>query len=85
MSVATTLPEPPPTSTYSSCNLLFKFLKHRPSVATCRIFTESLLRCSYSGAQQKITVKLPVTLNKFVDASDMDSTTFFNRWKVLGK
>ena len=43
-----------------------------------------VVACSYSGAQQKIAVKLPVTVNKFIEPSEMDSTTFFNRWKILG-
>ncbi|OWF50679.1 AP-2 complex subunit alpha-2-like [Mizuhopecten yessoensis] len=37
----------------------------------------------YSGATQRINLKLPVMLNKFIDAAEMDSTTFFTRWKAL--
>lgn len=30
-----------------------------------------------------ITLNLPVTLNKFIEAAIMDQNTFFQRWKVL--
>lgn len=39
----------------------------------------------YSGAQQKINLKLPVMLNKFIESAEMDSATFFSRWKALSQ
>jgi len=39
----------------------------------------------YSGAQQKITLKLPVVLNKYITPAEMDATTFFTRWKALSR
>ncbi|XP_074660893.1 AP-2 complex subunit alpha-2-like [Tubulanus polymorphus] len=41
------------------------------------------LKFMYSGAQQNITVRLPLTINKFVQSTQMNSTTFFQRWKQL--
>lgn len=37
----------------------------------------------YSGAQQKIALKMPVVLNKYISPTEMDASTFFNRWKAL--
>ncbi|KAK2140970.1 hypothetical protein LSH36_1192g00039 [Paralvinella palmiformis] len=37
----------------------------------------------YLGVQQKISSKLPVTINKFIEPTDMDAQTFFMRWKIL--
>ncbi|KAL4224513.1 AP-2 complex subunit alpha-2 [Mactra antiquata] len=37
----------------------------------------------YCGAQQKIALKLPVVLNKYITPAEMDSSTFFTRWKAL--
>ncbi|CAG7726418.1 unnamed protein product [Allacma fusca] len=38
----------------------------------------------YNNVQQKLNLKLPVTINKFFEASDMNGETFFARWKNLG-
>ncbi|KAK3596673.1 hypothetical protein CHS0354_038905 [Potamilus streckersoni] len=51
-------------------------------------FTEApvfTIQYLYSGTQQKITLKLPVTVNKFLEASQMDSSIFFQRWKALSQ
>ncbi|XP_067849723.1 AP-2 complex subunit alpha-2 isoform X2 [Heptranchias perlo] len=37
----------------------------------------------YGGALQNISVKLPITLNKFFQPTDMSSEDFFRRWKQL--
>ncbi|GAB0202148.1 AP-2 complex subunit alpha-2 [Grus japonensis] len=41
------------------------------------------LRFRYGGAPQSLTLKLPVTLNKFFQASEMGAQDFFQRWKQL--
>lgn len=38
----------------------------------------------YNGAQQKLNVKLPITVNKFFEPTEMNSESFFARWKNLG-
>ncbi|XP_072321185.1 AP-2 complex subunit alpha-2-like isoform X2 [Eucyclogobius newberryi] len=38
----------------------------------------------YGGELQNIAVKLPVTLNKFFQPTEMTSQDFFQRWKQLG-
>nr|XP_023654298.1 AP-2 complex subunit alpha-2-like isoform X2 [Paramormyrops kingsleyae] len=37
----------------------------------------------YGGAQQNLTLKLPVTINKFFQPTEMSSQDFFQRWKQL--
>ncbi len=41
--------------------------------------------CRYTGVQQKVTIKLPVMVNKFMEAAEMDGQTFFSRWKLLSQ
>lgn len=38
----------------------------------------------YGGTLQSIAVKLPITLNKFFQPTEMTSQEFFQRWKQLG-
>ncbi|XP_062327028.1 AP-2 complex subunit alpha-2 isoform X1 [Osmerus eperlanus] len=38
----------------------------------------------YGGTLQKMAVKLPITLNKFLQPTEMVSQDFFQRWKQLG-
>lgn len=38
-----------------------------------------------SGLQQRISLELPVTLNKFFEPTVMNSEAFFGRWKNLNK
>ncbi|XP_045564179.1 AP-2 complex subunit alpha-2 isoform X3 [Salmo salar] len=38
----------------------------------------------YGGTLQNIAVKLPITLNKFFQPTEMTSQDFFQRWKQLG-
>ncbi|XP_062868759.1 AP-2 complex subunit alpha-2-like isoform X3 [Trichomycterus rosablanca] len=38
----------------------------------------------YGGSMQSISVRLPVTLNKFFQPTEMKSQEFFQRWKQLG-
>lgn len=38
----------------------------------------------YSGIAQKITMKFPLTLNKFFEPTEMNADSFFGRWKNLG-
>jgi AP-2 complex subunit alpha len=39
----------------------------------------------YGGALQNITLKLPVTINKFFQPTEMAATDFFQRWKQLSQ
>ena len=39
----------------------------------------------YSGVQQKLHLKLPVTPNKFIEPTEMNSEAFFARWKNLSR
>jgi len=43
------------------------------------------LNCSfmYTGVPQRISCRLPLMLNKFIEGTEMDTGTFFNRWKIL--
>lgn len=38
----------------------------------------------YNGVMQKVTLKLPLTLNKFFEPTEMNGESFFARWKNLG-
>lgn len=38
----------------------------------------------YNAVPQKITIKLPLTLNKFFEPTEMNGESFFARWKNLG-
>ncbi|CAG9759881.1 unnamed protein product [Ceutorhynchus assimilis] len=38
----------------------------------------------YNGVPQKISIKLPLTLNKFFEPTEMNGESFFARWKNLG-
>uniref|UniRef100_A0A1B0BC94 AP-2 complex subunit alpha n=1 Tax=Glossina palpalis gambiensis TaxID=67801 RepID=A0A1B0BC94_9MUSC len=37
----------------------------------------------YNGAQQKFNIKLPLTINKFFEPTEMNADSFFARWKNL--
>lgn len=37
----------------------------------------------YGGAPQALTLKLPVTINKFFQPTEMAAQDFFQRWKQL--
>lgn len=39
----------------------------------------------YNGVPQNVSIKLPVTLNKFFEPTEMNSESFFARWKNLGR
>ena len=39
----------------------------------------------YGGTFQNVSVKLPITLNKFFQPTEMASQDFFQRWKQLSK
>uniref|UniRef100_A0A8C8VIH4 AP-2 complex subunit alpha n=1 Tax=Pelusios castaneus TaxID=367368 RepID=A0A8C8VIH4_9SAUR len=43
------------------------------------------IKFRYGGALQNITLKLPITLNKFFQATEMLSQDFFQRWKQLSQ
>ncbi|KAL1493069.1 hypothetical protein ABEB36_011204 [Hypothenemus hampei] len=38
----------------------------------------------YNGVPQKVIVRLPLTLNKFFEPTEMNGESFFARWKNLG-
>jgi AP-2 complex subunit alpha len=43
------------------------------------------MRISYlAGALQALTVKLPVTIHKFMDSAELSADDFFRRWKQIG-
>ncbi|KAK5156833.1 hypothetical protein LTR04_005528 [Oleoguttula sp. CCFEE 6159] len=43
------------------------------------------IRISYlAGALQALTLQLPVTLHKYMDAADLSADNFFKRWKQIG-
>lgn len=42
-----------------------------------------VVQFTYSGCPQRISVKLPITLNKFFEPTVMNSEAFFTRWKNL--
>nr|XP_056719886.1 AP-2 complex subunit alpha-1 isoform X2 [Euleptes europaea] len=49
-------------------------------------FTETPLiniKFRYGGTLQNLTLKLPITVNKFFQATEMQSQDFFQRWKQL--
>ena len=37
----------------------------------------------YNGVQQRLSLKLPLTINKFFEPTEMNSEAFFARWKNL--
>ncbi|CAF1003348.1 unnamed protein product [Brachionus calyciflorus] len=43
-----------------------------------------LVQFSCNGTQSRFELNLPIFLNKFFDPAQMDSQTFFSRWKNLG-
>jgi AP-2 complex subunit alpha len=43
------------------------------------------MRISYlAGALQAVTIKLPVTIHKFMDPTELSGDDFFKRWKQIG-
>lgn len=51
-----------------------------------KIFEKSpTIRVSYlAGALQALTLKLPVTIHKFMDPAELSAEDFFKRWKQIG-
>lgn len=51
-----------------------------------KVFEKSpTIRVSYlAGALQAITLKLPVTIHKFMDTTELAGEDFFKRWKQIG-
>jgi AP-2 complex subunit alpha len=51
-----------------------------------RVFEKSpTIRISYlAGALQALTLKLPVTIHKFMDPAELTAEDFFKRWKQIG-
>ncbi|KAK5998086.1 AP-2 complex subunit alpha-2 [Cladobotryum mycophilum] len=51
-----------------------------------KVFEKSpTIRVSYlAGALQALTLKLPVTIHKFMDAAELTAEDFFKRWKQIG-
>ena len=51
-----------------------------------RVFDKSpTIRISYlAGALQALTLKLPVTIHKFMDPAELSAEDFFKRWKQIG-
>ncbi|XP_038595524.1 AP-2 complex subunit alpha-2 isoform X3 [Micropterus salmoides] len=43
------------------------------------------IKFRYGGALQNLTLKLPVTINKFFQPTEMSSHDFFQRWKQLSQ
>uniref|UniRef100_A0A6B2EK83 AP-2 complex subunit alpha n=1 Tax=Phlebotomus kandelakii TaxID=1109342 RepID=A0A6B2EK83_9DIPT len=42
------------------------------------------LSFKHNGVHQKVNIKLPLTLNKFFEPTEMNGESFFARWKNLG-
>ncbi|BFZ05316.1 hypothetical protein BsWGS_08355 [Bradybaena similaris] len=40
---------------------------------------------TYAGKPQRLSLKLPVIINKFLEPADMNSEAFFTRWKALSQ
>jgi AP-2 complex subunit alpha len=51
-----------------------------------KVFDKSpTIRISYlAGALQALTLKLPVTIHKFMDPAELSADDFFKRWKQIG-
>jgi AP-2 complex subunit alpha len=51
-----------------------------------QVFDKSpTMRISYlAGALQALTLKLPVTIHKFMDPAELSADDFFKRWKQIG-
>lgn len=51
-----------------------------------KVFEKSpTMRVSYlAGALQAVTLKLPITIHKFMDPADLSAEDFFKRWKQIG-
>ncbi|KAB5583727.1 adaptin N terminal region-domain-containing protein [Coniochaeta sp. 2T2.1] len=51
-----------------------------------QVFEKSpTMRISYlAGALQALTIKLPVTIHKFMDSAELTADDFFKRWKQIG-
>jgi AP-2 complex subunit alpha len=51
-----------------------------------KVFDKSpTIRISYlAGALQALTLKLPVTIHKFMDPAELSAEDFFKRWKQIG-
>jgi AP-2 complex subunit alpha len=51
-----------------------------------KVFDKSpTIRISYlAGALQAVTLKLPVTIHKFMEPAELSSEDFFKRWKQIG-
>lgn len=55
-------------------------------VLVTRMKTKIYKLCDrYGGALQNLTLKLPVTINKFFQPTEMASQDFFQRWKQLSQ
>lgn len=47
-------------------------------------FPSLVVQFLYNSVQQKLNLRLPLTINKFFEPTDMNAETFFARWKNLG-
>lgn len=50
----------------------------------CVEFPSLVVQFLYNSVQQKLNLRLPLTINKFFEPTDMNAETFFARWKNLG-
>merc|ERR1711962_1791742 len=41
------------------------------------------LTFTYNGEQQQMSAKLPISVNKFIEPTEMNAEAFFSRWKNL--
>jgi hypothetical protein len=51
------------------------------------LFTDApsmIITFIYNNVPQKLTIKLPLTINKFFEPTEMNGESFFARWKNLG-
>lgn len=61
---------------------LQEWIKNKSAASDCACVC---LVCRYGGALQNLTLKLPVTINKFFQPTEMTSHDFFQRWKQLSQ
>lgn len=63
---------------------LQEWMKKKSAASDCVCVCVCLVY-RYGGALQNLTLKLPVTINKFFQPTEMTSHDFFQRWKQLSQ
>lgn len=58
---------------------------HTHFVLSSSVYKVVCVPLRYGGALQNISLKLPVTINKFFQPTEMAAADFFQRWKQLSQ